>query len=518
MYAIVEGVNQDQPPDYNQVYDAACLLKDHVSPDQISTIVSAWKRELRHFIEYYSHAPHMAESYYFWGDSEVGLEFLDAVSHYRMMEFFNIGDFPETIRSVEKHLEEDLMWSILDEQSIAFDLWVASRSESLSKKADQGLVQKALNIIIAEQHEDGWMGPASHSHGLTKPEPSTYCTALGALVVFKLAQGSELLEKGKKAINWLTKQQRDSGAWAHYHTKWRRARRYKGSWTKPKATVVLVDDLLTTIFTVDAIRKSGLSGYDYTLQKAEDWILSQQRPEGLWTDNADDEEDFLPDIFVTTLVLEYFDSINMKGRIAKAVLPTPEPDRGISKMTSKILFLAADPYDATRLRLNLEFKSIDQSIQMSTARDKFYLCKPELSASKKDLNRRLLQEEPRIVHFSGHGTSDGSLCFEGDDGRSQYVDPTDLDLMFELHSEHVHCVILNACYADKQAEAISKHIDYVIGMSNQISDQAAIDFSIGFYQAVGEGKSIDDAYKNGCALIASKEKMIPVLLKRKAEF
>lgn len=180
----------------------------------------------------------------------------------------------------------------------------------------------------------------------------------------------------------------------------------------------------------------------------------------------------------------------------------------------KILFLAADPQNRTRLRLMQEFREIKHNLQMSTSRDTIHLCIPELSVRKQDLNRRLLQEKPSIVHFAGHGVSDGSLCFEREDGACQEIKPGDLDLLFELHADYVKCVILNACYSSKQAKAISKHIDFVIGMSVAIGDQAAIDFSIGFYQALGEGKGIEDAYKYGCALIASSEKKTPILLRR----
>lgn len=54
-----------------------------------------------------------------------------------------------------------------------------------------------------------------------------------------------------------------------------------------------------------------------------------------------------------------------------------------------------------------------------------------------------------------------------------------------------------------QAEAIAEHIPYVIGMSAGIKDKAAIEFAVGFYDALGAGKEIDDAFrfaKNAIAL------------------
>lgn len=75
--------------------------------------------------------------------------------------------------------------------------------------------------------------------------------------------------------------------------------------------------------------------------------------------------------------------------------------------------------------------------------------------------------------------------------------------------------MLNACFSETQAEGIAKHIPYVIGMSNEIGDKAAIAFSIGFYQALGAGRSIEEAYKLGCVQIIMQgipEDLTPVLI------
>ena len=62
-------------------------------------------------------------------------------------------------------------------------------------------------------------------------------------------------------------------------------------------------------------------------------------------------------------------------------------------------------------------------------------------------------------------------------------------------------MVLNACYSEQQAKAIAEHIDYVIGMSNAISDSAAISFSAAFYQALGYGIDFRTAFELGCAQI-----------------
>ena len=84
-------------------------------------------------------------------------------------------------------------------------------------------------------------------------------------------------------------------------------------------------------------------------------------------------------------------------------------------------------------------------------------------------------------------------------------------------TSEVSCVVLNACYSEIQASAIVKHIDYVIGMKQAIGDKAAIAFAIGFYQALGAGRTIEASYKLGCVQIRLQgipEHLTPVLLKK----
>lgn len=54
-------------------------------------------------------------------------------------------------------------------------------------------------------------------------------------------------------------------------------------------------------------------------------------------------------------------------------------------------------------------------------------------------------------------------------------------------------------------------------MNQSISDKAAIAFSVGFYQALGAGKSIEQAYDFGVVQIRLQgipEHLTPVLIKK----
>jgi acyl carrier protein len=92
--------------------------------------------------------------------------------------------------------------------------------------------------------------------------------------------------------------------------------------------------------------------------------------------------------------------------------------------------------------------------------------------------------------------------------------------LFENFSDYLNCIIMNACYSATQATAIARHIPYVIGMSQAVGDRAAIAFSVGFYQALGAGRSIENAFKLGVAQIRIQgipEHLTPVLITRSGE-
>lgn len=184
--------------------------------------------------------------------------------------------------------------------------------------------------------------------------------------------------------------------------------------------------------------------------------------------------------------------------------------------TLSILLLAADPTNASRLRIGEEFREIQEKLQLAKLREKFRI-EQRTSVRPTDLSQVLLDLQPQILHFSGHGMESGALCFENQIGQIHPISPDALAALFEQFKDQVKCVLLNACYSEIQAVAISEHIDYVVGMNKAIGDKAAIAFSIGFYQGLGAGRTIEGAYKLGCVQVRLQgipEHLTPVLVKQ----
>lgn len=186
------------------------------------------------------------------------------------------------------------------------------------------------------------------------------------------------------------------------------------------------------------------------------------------------------------------------------------------KHCKTILFLASEPSNAAKLRVGQELRDIQERLQLAKMRDQYSLVE-RMAVRPHDITQAILDIEPQIIHFSGHGTSEGELCFEDVNGKLKTVTSEALSSLFELLSKQVNCVILNCCYSESQARSIVKHIDYVVGMKKEIGDEAAIVFATGFYKALGAGRSIEDAFNFGVVelqLLGIPEHLTPVLLQK----
>jgi len=186
------------------------------------------------------------------------------------------------------------------------------------------------------------------------------------------------------------------------------------------------------------------------------------------------------------------------------------------KSVKKILMLSANPKNTNPLRLGEEARKIQEALKLAKRREQFEIA-TFWAVRVEDLRRAMLDHQPNIVHFSGHGARTEGLAFEDNFGITQLVSGEALASLFELFRGIVECVLLNACYSEVQAQAIHQHVDYVIGMNQPIGDVAGIEFATGFYDALGAGESYDYAFRMGCNAIqlkGSQENLTPVIKSR----
>lgn len=183
----------------------------------------------------------------------------------------------------------------------------------------------------------------------------------------------------------------------------------------------------------------------------------------------------------------------------------------------KILVLASAPTDLAFLRLDQEVSEIGEGLRRSKHRDRFELAH-RWAVGPTEIRRALLDEDPQIVHFCGHGEKKG-LMVEDDQGFPTLLSNEAIAGLFAIFADKIECVVLNACWSQAQAKAINGHVGYVIGMSRPIGDKAAMEFAVGFYDGLGGGKSIEEAFKIGVNAIQAhnlSEHQTPILLKNAA--
>lgn len=209
------------------------------------------------------------------------------------------------------------------------------------------------------------------------------------------------------------------------------------------------------------------------------------------------------------------------GSSMRDTITRAESDRssiGCEKMI-KILFLAANPFDTDRLRLDEESRAIDAALRTADFRDRFDV-KQHWAVRVGNVQEYLLRHRPDIVHFSGHGSTLSEIVLEDTSGNSHPVSPRALGRLFSILKDNIRCVVLNACYSESQAEAIAEHIDCVIGMSDSMGDVAVVSFATAFYRGLGYGRSIKTAFDLGCVEIDMEnlnEQDIPRLISPKVD-
>jgi hypothetical protein len=181
------------------------------------------------------------------------------------------------------------------------------------------------------------------------------------------------------------------------------------------------------------------------------------------------------------------------------------PSRSV-RLPVKVLILAANPPDTETLRIDQEIREIQTTIRSGKDRDNIEVS-IRLAVGPADISQALLDDEPRLVHFAGHGGGpEGSIAAEDDYGFARVIPVDGLVDLFRTFGRSVDCILVNACDTELLARELSAVVPYAIGMRQPVRDRSSIRFSAGFYQALAAGKSIEEAFQLGVVML----KMTPI--------
>ena len=170
------------------------------------------------------------------------------------------------------------------------------------------------------------------------------------------------------------------------------------------------------------------------------------------------------------------------------------------RSVARILFLAANPAQVPLLQLDEECRGIEQVLARSTHRDQlgFQACR---GVRVDDVVQVLNDVEATVVHFSGHAHGAEGVCMVADNGAALLVSTEDLDEIMQAAGASLVLVVLNACYTEVQARVLASRVPCVIGTSEAIADDAAIEYSRYLYRALASGRSVANAHQQAAAAL-----------------
>jgi len=162
----------------------------------------------------------------------------------------------------------------------------------------------------------------------------------------------------------------------------------------------------------------------------------------------------------------------------------------------RILFLQADCKEHP-LDLAGEYKAIKNALLRSKYRDQFDLSF-QPSVRVEELEECLLLDRPSIVHLACYSSEEGEegMWIQDKNGKTKIKTSSFFSNLFSIVNpdKNIRCVVLNTCNCKKIAEAISKNVSCVIGQEALISDKGAIEFASKFYEALGSGRNVNNAF------------------------
>jgi hypothetical protein len=169
-----------------------------------------------------------------------------------------------------------------------------------------------------------------------------------------------------------------------------------------------------------------------------------------------------------------------------------------------ILFLAVNPQNRTQATSNEEYRQVRAAFgEGEKSKEHYYFIFSPLVVDMNSLSK-VLNEEPKIIHFSGHSSDADGIYIQDDQGKKRLLRERFLNRIFARMQGITELVILNFDYSANQAQVVSEFGIHVIGINHSISELVSTDFSKGFYSALGQGKTFRECFEDSLFLVKSK--------------
>lgn len=193
----------------------------------------------------------------------------------------------------------------------------------------------------------------------------------------------------------------------------------------------------------------------------------------------------------------------------------PAPDYNLNPLDVapplRILGIVASPRDLPSLDVTAEKDHLSRALAGPVSEGRVELVWAK-SGTWDDVQSMLLAGPWHVVHFVGHGdydsrTDEGRIALVGPDGRAAMVRAVRLMALLSVAAPRPRLVVLNSCSSGEMGQSdlfsgtasalVRSGIGAVAAMQFAISDSAAIAFAHGFYAAIANGRTVDEAARVG---------------------
>jgi hypothetical protein len=140
----------------------------------------------------------------------------------------------------------------------------------------------------------------------------------------------------------------------------------------------------------------------------------------------------------------------------------------------------------------------------------------QLPAAKlEDVISSLSDRKYHLIHFSGHGASDGIfLDCSHEDGASALIDVEALKRVLRLGAPSLTIAVFMSCFSSDLAENLIAEVPWILGVMGEADDETCVAFVEQFYTALLAGHSIEGAYRH---IRSFGYRDLPLVLLRRAE-
>jgi hypothetical protein len=186
-----------------------------------------------------------------------------------------------------------------------------------------------------------------------------------------------------------------------------------------------------------------------------------------------------------------------------------------SRLRPRVLIFHASPRDAPLLRLDKEERAFDQLLHQLHLPPT--MCRRLHAASVDDLVQALREVPYDLVQFAGHGSRAGIYLEANHSDGGVTLSARQVSALLREHCPNLSAALFVSCYSAANLAELAPAASRVITMSGAAGDEAAIEFTIGFYEEYLRTGSVERGFRSGLMRVRLKDlgrRIKPVIARR----